>query len=49
MEKIIENYKGVIIFYCIIILLSLFYCYRINRLNIANNYSEFNIKEIYCS
>lgn len=49
MEKLVENYKGAILFYFIIILLSLVFTFRLNKLNTIGNESQSKAQEVHCA
>lgn len=47
MEKIFEDYKGVIVFYIIVAVLSLLFTIRINNINKIGNVENTKIVEHY--
>ncbi len=49
MENLVKNYKGVILFYFIIVLLTLVFTFRLNKLNIIGSDTESKVKETICA
>lgn len=47
MEKVFEDYKGVILFYIVVIVFSLLFTIRINNLNQIGNVNNSEVEENY--